>query len=38
MTIAPPDADPMWDYRRAAITRALDAVRAMLIGRASNPR
>lgn len=29
MVIVPPPADPQWDYRRAAITRALDAARAL---------
>jgi hypothetical protein len=29
MVIVPPPADPKWDYRRAAITRALDAARAL---------
>ena len=29
MVIVPPPADAKWDYRRAAITRALDAARAL---------
>jgi hypothetical protein len=33
MVILPPDADSKWDYRRAAIERALDAVRRMLLDR-----
>jgi hypothetical protein len=35
MVILPPDSDPMWDYRRAAIGRALDAVKQMLLRRAA---
>jgi len=31
MVINPPDADPMWDYRRVAIERALAAARRMLL-------
>ncbi len=34
MVIVPPDADPRWDYRRAAVTRALEAARSVLISRA----
>ena len=34
MVINPPDADPMWDYRRPAIDAALDAARGMLLRRA----
>jgi Flp pilus assembly protein TadD/glutathione synthase/RimK-type ligase-like ATP-grasp enzyme len=34
MTIAPPDADPTWDYRRAAIDHALEAARKLLLTRA----
>ena len=33
MVVNPPDADPRWDYRRASVTRVLDAVRAMLMAR-----
>ncbi|HEY3888700.1 MAG TPA: tetratricopeptide repeat protein [Caulobacteraceae bacterium] len=35
MTITPPDADPIWNYRRAPIARALAAAKAMLRGRAT---
>jgi hypothetical protein len=35
MAILPPDPDPMWDYRRAPINRALDAVKRMLLARAA---
>jgi hypothetical protein len=35
MVVSPPDADPMWDYRRPAVTAVLTAVRAMLAERAS---
>jgi len=35
MVIQPPGPDPMWDYRRAPIDRALAAVKAMLMRRAS---
>jgi hypothetical protein len=31
MAIVPPGPEPMWDYRRAPIRRALDAARAMLV-------
>jgi tetratricopeptide (TPR) repeat protein len=31
MVIAPPDADPMWDYRRPAIDAALAAARRLLV-------
>ncbi len=34
MVIQPPGPEPMWNYRRAPITRALDAVKAMLLARA----
>ena len=34
MVVAPPGADARWDYRRPAVTAILDAVRAMMIGRA----
>jgi len=37
MVVNPPDADPRWDYRRAPTQAILDAVRAMLLGRA-NPQ
>jgi hypothetical protein len=35
MAVYPPDPDPRWDYRRPAVARVLDAVRAMMIGRAA---
>ena len=35
MVVHPPDADPTWDYRRAAVGRVLDAVRRMLLARAA---
>lgn len=31
MAIIPPDADPVWDYRRAPISRALDAAKSLLL-------
>lgn len=34
MVVNPPAPDPIWDYRRDATTRILDAVRAMLLDRA----
>lgn len=34
MVINPPDPDPIWDYRRAPIQRALDAAKTMLLARA----
>ena len=34
MVINPAEPDPCWDYRRAAIRQALDAVRGMLLERA----
>ena len=34
MVINPPDADPIWDYRRGSIDRALDAAKCMLLARA----
>jgi hypothetical protein len=33
MAIFLPDADPRWDYRRAPMTRALDAVKRMIVTR-----
>jgi hypothetical protein len=33
MVINPPEPDPVWDYRRAPIERALSAARAMLLKR-----
>lgn len=35
MVIQPPGPDPMWDYRRAPIERALAAVETMLLKRAA---
>ncbi len=35
MVINPPDADPMWDYRRPAIAAALAAASRMLARRAT---
>jgi hypothetical protein len=35
MVIAPPPLDAMWDYRRAAIDRALEAAKRMVLARAS---
>ena len=34
MVINPPDPDPIWDYRRAAIQRALDAAKSLLLKKA----
>jgi glutathione synthase/RimK-type ligase-like ATP-grasp enzyme len=34
MTITPPDPDPIWNYRREPIARALDAAKSMLLSRA----
>ncbi|HEY8948007.1 MAG TPA: hypothetical protein VIM56_03895 [Rhizomicrobium sp.] len=38
MVIVPPNTDPRWDYRRAAIARVENAVRAMFAGRAAAAR
>lgn len=35
MVIVPPPADPIWNYRRAAIGRALDAAQRMVLVRAA---
>ena len=35
MAIFLPDADPQWDYRRVPMTRALDAVKRMIVTRGS---
>jgi hypothetical protein len=35
MTVLPPDRDPRWDYRRAAVAHIEDAVRKMLIEKAA---
>ena len=34
MRIQPPGPEPQWDYRRASVSRALNAARSMLLGRA----
>jgi tetratricopeptide (TPR) repeat protein len=34
MAIVPPDANPMWDYRRPAISRVIDAAKRMIASRA----
>jgi glutathione synthase/RimK-type ligase-like ATP-grasp enzyme len=34
MVVNPPDPDPIWDYRRVAITRVLDAAKRMVLARA----
>ncbi|HUO23917.1 MAG TPA: tetratricopeptide repeat protein [Caulobacteraceae bacterium] len=34
MALLPPPDDPMWDYRRAPVQAALDAVKAMIVERA----
>jgi len=34
MVINPPDANPIWDYRRGSIDRALDAAKRMVLARA----
>jgi glutathione synthase/RimK-type ligase-like ATP-grasp enzyme len=36
MTITPPESDPIWTYRRAPITRALDAAKSMLLSSAAS--
>jgi hypothetical protein len=36
MVINPPDADPIWDYRRPAVAAALGAARRMLAQRAAS--
>jgi hypothetical protein len=35
MTITPPQADPIWTYRRAPIARALEAAKTLLLSRAA---
>jgi hypothetical protein len=35
MVLAPPDPNPIWNYRRASIAAALEATRAMLLARAA---
>lgn len=34
MVVNPPDPDPVWDYRRPAISRVLDAAKRMVLARA----
>lgn len=34
MAIVPPDANPLWDYRRPAIRRVIDAAKQMIVKRA----
>jgi hypothetical protein len=36
MVVFPPGPDPIWDYRRQAITDILDAATRMLVKRAGN--
>jgi tetratricopeptide (TPR) repeat protein len=38
MAIVPPNADPKWDYRRAAIGRVIEAAKAMIVARAEANR
>jgi hypothetical protein len=38
MAITPPDSEAIWDYRRAPITRALEAAQATLLNRAAASR
>ena len=38
MVIPPPGPEPIWDYRRAPIERALAAVKALLLARARTPQ
>ncbi len=37
MTVAPPEPDPRWDYRRKPVARILEATRQMLHQRAAGP-
>jgi hypothetical protein len=37
MAIVPPDAEPIWDYRRPAVAAVQDAARRMLARRAGCP-
>jgi tetratricopeptide (TPR) repeat protein len=37
MVVVPPGADERWSYRRAAIERVSEAVRAMVVARAARP-
>jgi glutathione synthase/RimK-type ligase-like ATP-grasp enzyme len=34
MAIVPPDANPLWDYRRPAIRRVIDAAKQMIVNKA----
>jgi tetratricopeptide (TPR) repeat protein len=34
MAIVPPNADPIWDYRRPAIARVIEAAKRMIVARA----
>jgi glutathione synthase/RimK-type ligase-like ATP-grasp enzyme len=36
MVVNPPDPHERWAYRRAAVTKILDAVRTMILSRASS--
>ncbi len=38
MVISPPGPEPMWDYRRDPIDRALDAVKALVLAKAGAAR
>ena len=38
MAIVPPNANPMWDYRRPAIGRVVDAAKEMILARAGASR
>jgi len=38
MAIVPPNADPIWDYRRPAIRRVIEAAKAMIVARAQANR
>jgi glutathione synthase/RimK-type ligase-like ATP-grasp enzyme len=37
MVIIPPPPEPMWDYRRAPVERALDAAKALLVAKSQGP-
>ena len=37
MVVYPPDKDPRWDYRRAAVKRILDAIQHLLTGQKELP-
>jgi glutathione synthase/RimK-type ligase-like ATP-grasp enzyme len=38
MAIVPPDANPLWDYRRPAIRRVIDAAKQMIVKKAQAGR